>query len=492
MMTGTDADEAVFSNPEDTTHLCSFLRSQTLAGVPPGASFKLLQELASKSLSETAQRRVDGHDRRERKETGIPEPVPSHLSFEVPASQPPSMVCPLGPYTREALLVDPNGRPLGYLLKRNPVWTGIRPHSLEIGEAASSSLEADLRDTTSSSSSAVPRPQIPLEELEERVQSDFGSEMDDSEHSNFSGLSDLSDSFDLSPRFEPGRLSDFSEKLLTAFAARDSRIQARKEKKYPKLQAKTQSHSQKQAEFQELSPSPQPYAPPIPSFIPPLPYGSLASEPSGPYISSPAMLAQPGPMDKETPKSDSERKFDFSSLVSTPKTENKEPSSNPKLQVMEGEVQVKEEVKRGRKRKREGEGESDLKCKLCNKEFCKPFTLQRHMKRHTGEKPFECKHCHRGFAEKSTLQRHELTHGGERHLKCAHCIKSFFDRTNLWRHEQLHAGSKPFRCCQKDCNKGFEDTESLRQHFTKRHSKEADKLLELFKTYEHTSKKHQE
>ena len=52
------------------------------------------------------------------------------------------------------------------------------------------------------------------------------------------------------------------------------------------------------------------------------------------------------------------------------------------------------------------------KCKICEKRFTRPSSLQTHMYSHTGEKPFACDHdgCGRHFSVVSNLRRHKKVH----------------------------------------------------------------------------------
>jgi hypothetical protein len=55
------------------------------------------------------------------------------------------------------------------------------------------------------------------------------------------------------------------------------------------------------------------------------------------------------------------------------------------------------------------------KCKVCDKRFTRPSSLQTHMYSHTGEKPFCCEveGCGRHFSVVSNLRRHRKVHKGE-------------------------------------------------------------------------------
>jgi hypothetical protein len=56
------------------------------------------------------------------------------------------------------------------------------------------------------------------------------------------------------------------------------------------------------------------------------------------------------------------------------------------------------------------------KCKVCDKRFTRPSSLQTHMYSHTGEKPFTCEveGCGRHFSVVSNLRRHRKVHKGDR------------------------------------------------------------------------------
>lgn len=56
------------------------------------------------------------------------------------------------------------------------------------------------------------------------------------------------------------------------------------------------------------------------------------------------------------------------------------------------------------------------RCKICDKRFTRPSSLQTHMYSHTGEKPYQCEvdGCGRHFSVVSNLRRHRKVHKGER------------------------------------------------------------------------------
>lgn len=56
------------------------------------------------------------------------------------------------------------------------------------------------------------------------------------------------------------------------------------------------------------------------------------------------------------------------------------------------------------------------KCKMCDKRFTRPSSLQTHTYSHTGEKPFTCEvhGCGRNFSVVSNLRRHRKVHKGDR------------------------------------------------------------------------------
>lgn len=62
------------------------------------------------------------------------------------------------------------------------------------------------------------------------------------------------------------------------------------------------------------------------------------------------------------------------------------------------------------------------KCRVCEKRFTRPSSLQTHMYSHTGEKPFACDvdGCGRHFSVVSNLRRHKKVHKGDSASNASH------------------------------------------------------------------------
>lgn len=72
--------------------------------------------------------------------------------------------------------------------------------------------------------------------------------------------------------------------------------------------------------------------------------------------------------------------------------------------------------------KMSGNTQKKHKCKVCDKRFTRPSSLQTHMYSHTGEKPFACDvdGCGRHFSVVSNLRRHKKVHKGESASMASH------------------------------------------------------------------------
>jgi uncharacterized Zn-finger protein len=93
-------------------------------------------------------------------------------------------------------------------------------------------------------------------------------------------------------------------------------------------------------------------------------------------------------------------------------------------------------------------------CNICEKEFTKMFSLNRHMNLHTGKKPHKCSFCRKAFIQKTDKERHETTHSEVLNFSCTFddCEKKFRTKKNLNCHLVTHSTERPFKCqfCPKD------------------------------------------
>lgn len=91
-------------------------------------------------------------------------------------------------------------------------------------------------------------------------------------------------------------------------------------------------------------------------------------------------------------------------------------------------------------------------CKICDKNFTKQFSLNRHNQMHNGDKPHKCNVCRKAFIQKTDMMRHETTHSETLSFQCSLCEKKFKTKKNLNCHLITHSTDRPFKCnyCEKD------------------------------------------
>lgn len=169
------------------------------------------------------------------------------------------------------------------------------------------------------------------------------------------------------------------------------------------------------------------------------------------------------------------------------------------------------------------EDQSNLKCKVCQKQYMKPGHLKNHMKTHTKRKKFDCKLCNKTFHVLSLYEKHmrqshrqnklstltrsrrskesqdetamdtrasklrcssdsnldeayesrkdrgklitdnrSMKINGEPALKCSYCNQKFSFPSVLKRHMRSHTNERPYIC--EVCNKSFKQLGHLSQH----------------------------
>lgn len=110
-------------------------------------------------------------------------------------------------------------------------------------------------------------------------------------------------------------------------------------------------------------------------------------------------------------------------------------------------------------------------CQLCNQQFRKLDSLDRHLFKHTGEKAYSCDvdGCDKKYSNRSHLNRHKKTSHSvvqtEAVIICHHagCHQIFTNQSNANRHYQAQHGNNYSHTCL-DCGESFRRKMQLKRH----------------------------
>ena len=103
-----------------------------------------------------------------------------------------------------------------------------------------------------------------------------------------------------------------------------------------------------------------------------------------------------------------------------------------------------------------------FECEVCNKNYPRRSSLNRHMRLHTGNYPFMCDVCGKGFNSGSRFKTHMLKHKGLKSFKCEYCNKGFYSNCNLNQHLVVHETGGQYMC--HICGKEFKRPFNLKLH----------------------------
>lgn len=106
-------------------------------------------------------------------------------------------------------------------------------------------------------------------------------------------------------------------------------------------------------------------------------------------------------------------------------------------------------------------------CTVCQKRFLTKHDLKKHLRVHTDERPYVCKECNQGFRQAGSLKnhiaaKHSLGLPTLQTYVCHYCNKEFPVKERLRLHIRIHTGVKPYQC--RVCPKTFARGGQLVQH----------------------------
>ncbi|XP_052067652.1 zinc finger protein Xfin-like isoform X2 [Mytilus californianus] len=108
------------------------------------------------------------------------------------------------------------------------------------------------------------------------------------------------------------------------------------------------------------------------------------------------------------------------------------------------------------------------KCKICFKKFVSEDILNEHMKVHYGKNCQQCSICGKCFPSERLFKEHKDTDHPNATVKCDICQNTFKTFPELVNHMKKHEPEK-FDC--KDCDKSFNSSKQLSNHWKMEHNK---------------------
>ncbi|XP_053673848.1 zinc finger protein 845-like [Anopheles nili] len=118
-------------------------------------------------------------------------------------------------------------------------------------------------------------------------------------------------------------------------------------------------------------------------------------------------------------------------------------------------------------------------CNTCGKRYASFSSLKIHQTVHENRLPFECGYCEKKFRTKGQLKVHDRAHTGEKPFRCEVCSKAFPYRESLLTHRTTHTGIMRYECL--DCNQKFSCITNLQSHRRTRHNEGERKRSKISK-----------